>query len=445
MKIVIAGYGVEGKSNLSYFLRKYPQAEFIIAGEQVDSPAIEGVKIESGEGCFERVPVADLAVRTAGLPPRELLRQPNITSASTEFFAKCGVPIIGVTGSKGKGTTVSLISDGLRAAGFRVIVVGNIGVPALDVLEQTHEYDVVVYELSSFQLWDMTASPQIAVVTMMEPDHLDVHASIEEYVAAKSNITRYQSREDTCVYYANNKMSAQVASAGESKIVAVPTPSSVYIKDQNFIYKKQVIGTTEHINLPGEHNLTNVCMALAAAFTYIERYAKESITAELSNDILKAMGQFSGLEHRLKFIANVAGVSYYDDSIATTPGSALAAVKAFSGSLHLIIGGYDKGGDYRELAKTLRESELLKKVYCIGANRRKIIANLQQAGVDSAKIVEVQGNYDELFERLGAYVHRGDTVVLSPAAASFDMFKNYKERGDQFIKRVQALAQTQVL
>ena len=268
MKIIIAGYGVEGISNLVYFRRKFPDAEFVVADERPADklPVIpDGVKLISGKNVFsEQLSDADLVVRTASLPPRNIKTNGKIWSATNEFFDKCPAPIIGVTGTKGKGTTCSLIVSILQQAGQTVHLVGNIGVPALDVLPKIKKTDIVVYELSSFQLWDLEKSPHIAVVLMIEPDHLNVHADFADYLNAKKNIRRHQQLGDVCLYHPTNKYSREVAAALLDKLLdtgdnhgdtldfaqryAIPDDDQVYVQDGYFCVQNRQICSTSHLH-----------------------------------------------------------------------------------------------------------------------------------------------------------------------------------------------------
>lgn len=464
MKIVIAGYGVEGRSSFAYFRRNYPAADIVIADENSVTDALEGVEALSGEGVFARLYDADLVVRTASLPPQNIQTNGKIWSATNEFFAKCPAPIIGVTGTKGKGTTASLIAAILRAAGKTVHLVGNIGVPALDVLPEVGSDDIVVYELSSFQLWDLEKSPHVAVVLMIEPDHLDVHASFEDYLEAKGNIRRYQGVQDICIYHPTNKYSEAIAGMRRRDLYdenlkccqeqceeyddcgrcrfssfegayryGVDSEDQVYIKDGFFCVQGRKICATDNLKLPGQHNLENTCAAMSAVL--------ELDGVKVSDEqFAVGLADFTGLPHRLNFVADKNGVKFYDDSISTTPGSAIAALKSFDDPKILILGGHDKGADYIELARELATSASLKSVILIGSNSDKMNAILRENGLSESKIV-AKGMIEmtEVVKTAAAIAESGDIIILSPAAASFDQYKNYADRGEKFVDAVDQL------
>ena len=249
MKIVIAGYGGEGQSNLRYFQKKFPSASFLVTDERESVDNLpDGVSFQAG---FAGLADAYLIIRSPSISPEKIKNSGQIWSATNEFFAECPAVIIGVTGTKGKGTTCSLAASILRAAGKTVHLVGNIGVPALDILPEIEENDIVVYELSSFQLWDLEKSPHVAVVLMIEPDHLNVHADFDDYLAAKSNIARFQTSDDYLIYNSKNEFSSSIASVSSSQK-----------KEYPFALSSDIISA---IRLPGKHNIDNACAAILAA------------------------------------------------------------------------------------------------------------------------------------------------------------------------------------
>ena len=447
MKIIIAGYGLEGISNLIYFRRKFPDAEFMVADERPADklPAIpDGVKLVTGKNVFqEQLDDADLVVRTASLPPRNIETRGKVWSATNEFFDKCPAPIIGVTGTKGKGTTCSLITAILQQAGQTVHLVGNIGVPALDVLPKIKKTDIVVYELSSFQLWDLEKSPHIAVVLMIEPDHLNVHTDFADYLNAKKNIRCHQHLGDVCLYHPTNKYSQEVAATPLDRLpdtgdnhgdtldfaqrYAIPDDDQVYVQDGYFCVQNRRICSTSHLRLPGAHNLENACAAMSAVTELPITVTDEQYAAGLES--------FTGLPHRLKFVAEKNSVKYYDDSISTTPGSAIVALKAFTEPKILILGGSDKGADYTELAQEIARQQM-RAVIVNGANASEIIEILHKNKV-SCQVVQLEmASMLAVVETAASQAQPGDVVILSPAAASFDMFKSYNDRGEQFVAAV---------
>lgn len=428
MKIAIAGYGAEGQSNYRYFSER--GHDVTIADErEVIADIPEGATALLGANAFSELRGFDLVVRTAGLAPQKINTDGKIWSATSEFFATCTARIIGVTGSKGKGTTSSLIATMLRAAGQTVHLVGNIGVPALDVVATIKADDIVVYELSSFQLWDLEISPNIAIVLHIEPDHLDVHADFADYISAKSHIVNYQQTNDLAIYSADNEWSKQIARGGLGEKLSYPSVDAVHIADGYFWYKEQKVCSVDALQLPGAHNQANACAAITAAW----RLTQDTAVIE------QGLRSFYGLDHRLKYIATVRGIAYYDDSIATTPGSAIAAIKSFEQPKVLIVGGSNKGSDYGELVDTIIASDSMRAVLAIGQQGPVIAQLLKDRGAGQVVSVIASKDMTEIVAAASACAQPGDVVVLSPACASFDMFKSYSDRGDQFIAVVNAL------
>jgi UDP-N-acetylmuramoylalanine--D-glutamate ligase len=441
MKIAIAGYGAEGESNYHYW--NTPDNQVVIIDEQEPSrPIPVDASVIVGESAFAKLEGYDLVVRTAGLAPRKITTDGKVWSATNEFFARCPAPIIGVTGSKGKGTTSSLIASMLRAAGRTVHLVGNIGVPALDVLPDITANDIVVYELSSFQLWDVEKSPHIAVVLMIEPDHLDVHADMDEYVAAKANIRRHQTCDDFCLYHPTNEYSRRIATvdtgiyddASKSEVCdtiaryGVPEDGQVYARDGVFMVGERHICSVSALRLPGAHNIENACAAISAVL---------AIGGVGGEAIEQGLNDFTGLPHRLKLVDEINEVRYYDDSIATTPGSAIAALKGFDEPKIIILGGSSKGADYAELAAVAAQSQV-KLAIVIGQEADKRATVLEPQGVSVVNL-GMSTDMNEIVRLAQQHTAPRDVVILSPACASFGMFKNYSDRGEQFIAAVKAL------
>jgi UDP-N-acetylmuramoylalanine--D-glutamate ligase len=444
MNIVIAGYGIEGKSSASYFERQghvitiIDENEVILDGDS-SAHVQTGVDIFSQLDSLELTP--DMVVRTAGLAPHKLKTSARIWSATNEFFKQCPAPIIGVTGSKGKGTTCSLIASILRAAGKNVHLVGNIGVPALDVLPSIKPTDVVVYELSSFQLWDAEYSPHIAVILHIEPDHLDVHASFEEYLAAKSKIVAFQSRNDICLYHPTNKYSEHIAKSQPQFATHAAkyginqkdnaNVETVYVKSGRFTTSSDHdICSVGELRIPGKHNIDNAAAAIAACLNFDDEITNQAVVEGLNG--------FTGLPHRLKFVDEINGVQYYDDSIATTPGSAVAAVESFTQPKLLILGGSSKGADFDILAQAITDAKI-RHILLIGAEAKRIALELDSEHFTHYTIIDTSLSMGDIVDYASQLTQPGDVVVLSPACASFGMFKNYSDRGDQFIAGVERL------
>lgn len=442
MKVAIVGYGVEGRASYRYYSRS-PDNEIVIFDEFSSRPddLPSDVLFISGPHALEELKGQefDKVLRTPPLAPSKLADVANVWSGTREFFEQCPAPIIGVTGSKGKGTISSLIYEMLKAAGKSAWLVGNIGNPALDVLPQVKADDIVVYELSSFQLWDVERSPHTAIISIVEPEHLDVHKDVDEYYQAKANIRRFQTIHDSCYYHPTNEVSRQLADTGgphdpserelwrsKSSRYAIPDDGVVYVRDESFYIRSREICPVSALQLIGQHNIENACAAICAALDYTDDFAA----------IEQGLRNFKGLPHRLEFVAEVSGVKYYDDSIATTPGSAIAALRAFTEPKILILGGSDKGVDFKELAREVLKQDV-RHVLTMGAMSEVIAHELKDVGFTDITLVE--GAMKEVVETASKLAQAGDVVILSPSCASFDQYKNYADRGEQFQSQVKAL------
>ncbi|HVW23184.1 MAG TPA: UDP-N-acetylmuramoyl-L-alanine--D-glutamate ligase [Candidatus Saccharimonadales bacterium] len=432
MKIAIAGFDVEGRASYDYFLAQ-GEHDITILDQNPLLAVPNGVPSVLGENYLDDLNRFDLIVRTPGLQPRRILnKNPEVTGKITtqinEFMRVSPTrQIIGVTGTKGKGTTSTLIARMLEAAGKKVHLAGNIGVPALSLLSDIKADDWVVLELSSFQLIDLHLSPHIAVCLMVVPEHLDWHTDVQEYYTAKSQLFVRQTPEDTAIFYANNDVSRQIANVGSGQKVPYFAPPGASIIDGAIQIGGKTICLTSELKLLGEHNWQNVCAAVTAVWqvTQDTKAIKEVLTS------------FAGLPFRLEFVRELDNVKYYNDSFGTTPETATVAIKAFAQPKVVILGGSDKGASYDELAKTVASSSI-RKVLLIGDQAQRI-----QTALEGASFHDFQpggANMTEIVANARAAAMPGDVVILSPACASFGMFKNYKDRGNQFNQAVAALA-----
>ncbi len=417
--------------------------------EATDLPKDAKARLVPDEHTFDGLDEFDLIVRGAVVHPKDIHTTKPVTTVNNEFMEHCPAPIIGVTGTKGKGTTSTLITKMLEAAGKKVFLVGNIGKPPLSLLPQITKDDYVVYELSSFQLMDIKYGPRVGVCLMVVPEHLNWHANLQEYLDAKANLFRHQKPEDTVVFNSLNENSRNITSVSPAKNrlpYDVPKPSqetqhgnACYVDGDTIYYKGQAVLATNKVALLGRHNLENACAAIAAVWGLIDG------NTEAINSVLTS---FKGLEHRLEFVRELNGVKYYDDSFATTPETAIAAVEAFEQPKVLILGGSIKGFDFDELANALAKSTI-RQVVLIGNTTNtdhepaapEIEAALHAQGISNITRLVGPGGYPmkEIARAAQAVAQSGDVVLLSTGCASYDMFQNYKVRGDQFKQAVQGL------
>ena len=426
LKVAIAGFGIEGRAILDYLKVRGGDMDITVLDQgPVDVP--KGVEAVLGADVFDRELDYDLVWRASpSIAPSRLKTGGEVTTMTQEFFSECPAPIIGVTGTKGKGTTAALTADILKAAGKPVHLLGNIGVPALSKLPEIKAEDIVVFELSSFQLWDLKQSPHVAVVLMIEPDHLDVHSDLDDYLNAKSNIARWQQLDDAVIYDGSNPLSVRVGEVGLGKKLKLPSATTAVIKTDVLSIDGQEICPVADFGLIGQHNHLNIMAALTAAWQY-EKAPKAAA---------KAIREFKGLPHRLQVIADKQGIKFVDDSISTTPTSAIAAIKSFDGPKVIILGGSDKGADFNPLAKELSQRNDTKALL-MGETTGKIRVCLDNAGFKSYE--SLAGGMDTVVKRASELAGAGGSVLLSPACASFDMFKDYKDRAEQFKAAVDKL------
>ena len=427
MKIAIAGYGVEVKSSYEYFSKRGDDITILDDRTEIDELP-EGVRAVLGAAAFSHLEEYDMVVRSPSLAPSKLTDAKKIWSATNEFFAQCPAPIIGVTGTKGKGTTSSLTAAILREAGRTVHLVGNIGTPALDEIAKIQPGDIVVYEMSSFQLWDIEKSPHVAVILMIEPDHLNVHADFDDYVLAKGNIAAHQQADDVVVYHPTNTQSARAAALSAGRHMRYMTPEAAYVKDGVILMNETEICPTKKVGLKGGYNLENVCAAVSAAWQFTKNVAS----------FARAIEGFKGLEHRLEYVATKQGVEFYNDSFSSAPTATMAAITAFDQPIALIVGGYDKGVDLTPLAERIAATANIEKVVVIGQVRGQIANAFSRLGFEKFASTD-ETDMEKIVSLALGYAPKGGVVLLSPGCASFDMFKNFYERGRLFKRAVEEL------
>ncbi|MBE6985686.1 MAG: UDP-N-acetylmuramoyl-L-alanine--D-glutamate ligase [Ruminococcaceae bacterium] len=403
--------------------------------EKLDAEVLDlermGCKLHLGEDYLENIS-ADVAFRTPGLHPDkpELVALKNagchMTSEMEAFFEVCPCKIIAVTGSDGKTTTTTLISEMLKKAGHRVWLGGNIGTPLLDRADEMRPEDKVVLELSSFQLMDLGYSAHIAVVTNLAPNHLDVHRDMQEYVEAKTHIFDKQSPEDILIVNHDNAITKGFAplAKGQLKRFSRQESAEVCLQDGVIYRRGMPVLDQKDILLPGIHNVENYMAAILAV---------EGMVSD--EDIVHVAKHFGGVEHRIELVRVKDGVRYYNDSIASSPSRTIAGLRSFAEKVILIAGGYDKCIPFDDLGVEISKSAKL--LICTGATGEKIAQATEKTG-NSPEILRIEDFY-EAIRTASSRASEGDVVILSPAGPAFDKFKNFMVRGAEFKKTVMEL------
>lgn len=415
-QIAILGFGNEGRAVFK-FLKREKELEdknvwILDRSEKVKIP--KGIKSQLGKDYLKNLARFLTIYRSPGVPymAKELVvarkKGVRFSSATKLFFEKSPAPIIGVTGTKGKGTTSTLLKKILKAAHKDVYLAGNIGLPAVEILPKLKKTSWVILELSSFQLQDLEISPTVSVVLEVFPDHQDSHKNLAEYYSSKANVAKHQKPTDAVFFFGDKEKSRWVASHGKGEKMPVLPDGSLELDE-------------EELKVRGPHNFRNAVLALAVA-EYL------GIPKKIAVRIIKS---FRGLEHRLEFVRAIGNVKFYNDSASTNPHTSAAALRSFAPhEAAIIMGGYDKGLNYSPAAKAIKEARP-KLVVLLGANSQKIYKAINKTGVK----IKFAKKLDAAVRSAYAAVKEKDVpgaVVFSPGAASFDMFKNYADRGKQY-------------
>lgn len=405
--------------------------------EQLDEEVLElekmGCKLHVGEGYLNGVE-ADVVFRTPGMHPAnpaiEALRArgAQVTSEMEVFFEVCPCTLLGVTGSDGKTTTTTLVSEMLKAAGKTVWLGGNIGTPLLPLVRQMKAEDYAVVELSSFQLMDMTHSPARAVITNLAPNHLDIHKDMEEYIQAKTNIFRYQDESGLLILNADNPITSQLRGNGTTRFFSRQGKADVCLDYGVICRNGTPVLPVEDILIPGVHNMENYMAAIAMVEGLVE------------DDVIRHVAKtFGGVEHRIELVRVKDGVKFYNDSIASSPSRTIAGLRSFREKVILIAGGYDKHIPYDVLGPEICAH--VKKLFLGGATGPKIRQAVESCSDYNPAELEIVdcGTFASAVKAAAASAEPGDVVLMSPASAAFDQFKNFMVRGNYFKELVKEL------
>lgn len=410
MKIGILGYGKEGRSVERYFQQHGADTQVF------DNFRLDEIKKHDFSDF-------DLVFRSPSVHPYS-----GWTSVTRYFFEHCPCTIIGVTGTKGKGTTSSLIAELLKTLGKTVHLVGNIGTPAIDALDRLTPTDVVVYELSSFQLWDLEQSPHIAVLLRIDPDHLNVHDSFADYVQAKANICKHQTSSDYCIFYDVDSDSQAVATESPARKFGYPIQ-----------HNTQLDQLLQNLHLPGQHNRENAQAALLAVACYLDLELTDFLQ-QYQDKIAQTLRGFQGLPHRLQLLRVLNHVAYYDDNFSSAFPALDVALAAFAEHpIFLIAGGQDRGIDHTPARERIFSAPNLKKAFLIGETSSKLTEGVANERYQICTDLRTAVQSARTAAEAEAQAHPDTTAVIlmSPGAPSFDMFENFVDRGMQFQKLVQ--------
>lgn len=403
----------------------------------------KGAEFILGDAYLDSLDEFDVVYRTPGMyynHPKLVearTRGVVVTSEMESFFDLCPCKIYAVTGSDGKTTTTTIISEFLKAQGYKVWLGGNIGKALLPRIESVSENDVAVVELSSFQLISMRESPDVAVVTNIAPNHLDVHSTMEEYISAKCNLLDHQTAFSKTVLNLDNTETIKLESHVRGSLVTFSRLENVRVgayldHERNLCYSdgrriSKVVPAAE-IKILGEHNVENYLAAISAVW------------GDVSVDAMRKVAhEFSGVEHRIEFVRELDGVKYYNDSIASNPTRVIAGLKSFNRKIIVIAGGYDKLIPFEPLAEPVNKYVKLLILMGVTADKiEKAVTDTPFYDPNSLKILRA-GDMREAVNLARKYAISGDVVSLSPACASFDMYKNFEARGTHYKQLVRDL------
>lgn len=448
-KVAVIGLGVSNLPLLDYL---YEKGAIVTVFDDRNTEKISKEAIEKlnkyefnssfGENNLDKLVGFDLIFRSPSCMPtkKELVEEEKrgaiVTSEIEMLMEMAPCKVIGVTGSDGKTTTTSLIYEIVKNAGYNTHLGGNIGIPLFTKLKDIEPEDVIVLELSSFQLMNMNISPDISVITNITPNHLNIHASYEEYIEAKKNIFKNQKEDGIVVLNYDNDLTRNCKPEANGKVTYFSSKEKLengiiidndVIKECEDRLRKHIINTKD-IHLRGMHNYENVAAAIAATKSFID-----------IETIVDAIKKFKGVEHRIEFIRELDGVKWYNDSIGTSPTRTIAGLNSFDEDIILIAGGYDKHLDYEPIAKPIVDN--VKGLILIGQTSEKIYAAVTKELEKQNKELDIYqcNEFEQIVEVARKIAKPGQVVLFSPASASFDLFENFAQRGNKFKELVNDL------
>lgn len=448
-KVAIVGLGVSNLPLVEYLYEKKANVTVFderdidsISKDIMDKITTYGFGFHFGEDALKNLKGFNVIFRSPSCLPtrKKLVDEANngaIVTTEVELLMKmCPCKIVGVTGSDGKTTTTSLINAILKKAGYNTFLGGNIGTPLFTKLPDMRPEDILVLELSSFQLMGMEISPDIAVITNITPNHLNIHKDYEEYIEAKKNIFKYQDEKGVLVLNYDNEITRNCEKEANGKVIFFSSKNKLdngYIVDEDVIKEcedkiRKHILNVEDVILRGNHNYQNIATAIAATSSLVD-----------IDTIVEAVKEFKPVEHRIEFIRELDGVKWYNDSASSSPSRTLSGINAFKEDIILIAGGYDKNLDYTPLAKPIIEK--VKSLILIGQTSGKIFDAVKLELEKENKEIDIHmcESLEETIKLAKKVAKPGQVVLFSPASASFDMFKNFADRGNQFKELVKEI------
>lgn len=432
-KVAIIGLGVSNLPLLDYLYNLGCKDVVLFNDKEISVDVSKyGYQVYEGDGYLDHLVGFDIIFRAPGCLPsqEELVREKErgayITTEVEEVLKLSPAKTIGVTGSDGKTTTTTLIDLVLRSNGYKTYLGGNIGVPLFTKIGEMTKNDVVVLELSSFQLMDMDVSPDIAVITNISPNHLDKHKDYQEYIDAKKCIFK-NNDNGILVLNHDNEITNKFTSSREIRYFSrYEETNAFYVMNGMICYKGKEVFDTKKLHIRGVHNHENICACMSAVIDMVDMEKS-----------FQAISEFKGVEHRLEFVREVDGVKWYNDSVSSSPTRTIAGLNSYNERIVLIAGGYDKNLDYTPLARPILDK--VSKLILFGATKNKIYDAVMKEKSSEDIEIYVEDGLDEVIARAREVAVPGEVVLFSPASASFDMFKNFADRGDKFKEKVRNL------